>query len=395
MDQSDFDQNSPGQILANEEGDPCFHPDPLPPDLEFPPELAKNLAEARGAVSELAGLRSSGKIENPHMLIYPYIRVEALLSSKIEGTQATLSDIYAVEQGHQIDEGKRDDTREVLNHIRALQEGLAAIDGGKDINVELICNLHETLLANVRGEEKNPGNFREIPVKVRGGKYVPPPPSEVKYQLEQLIEFVQDSPENLPALIEIALVHYQFETIHPFRDGNGRMGRVLITLMLLERGILPDPYLYASAPFVREKEKYMNAMYEVSSKNEWGNWLEFFLTGLKEQAEKNLERSQDLAALREEYIQKYQGGGAKFDLALKLFEIPIITVNKANEILSGKSKQTAYNAIDDLEKDGVLEEIPNDKRYNQYVATRIFDILQKSVVDDTEEQSHLAEFTAN
>jgi Fic family protein len=386
MDIQAFDTDrSPGE-LVNTSGHFGFNPDPLPPELEVT-KLLSPLTEAATALGRLQGIGSN--IDNPRMLINPFIRKEAVLSSRIEGTRATLADVYAYEagDGDSVQDTIRGDVREVLNYVRAMEQGLAALEN-TSITVDLIRSLHETLLTGVRGEEKSPGEFRDRQNWIGTGyqpieeaRYVPPPPSVVPYAMTELEEFINREKDIHP-LIEIALVHYQFETIHPFIDGNGRLGRLIISLMLRRRDLLPEPYLYLSSFFNENREEYTDHLLSVSQCGGWEEWLRFFLIGVQHQADEAYDRAQQLVEIRKRYQETYQGERSEnvLKLAMVLFSQPYITVTEAADRLD-VAYQTANRAISTLESDGIVSETTGQSRNRVFVATEIYDVFAEPAPD--------------
>lgn len=377
------DDQMPGEVVTSE-GHQAFNPDPLPPELEMDTDLVLSLTDAQKSLSELAGIGRT--IQNPHMLIRPFIRKEAVLSSRIEGTQAELSDVYALEAGQEqlIRKPQRVDAREIWNYVQATEEGLKILEDGK-LSVEVVKELHGILLQGVRGEGKTPGKFRDeqnfiapTGAGVSEARFIPPPASSAHYAMRDLEEFIH-SETDLPDLIEIGLIHYQIETIHPFLDGNGRIGRLLITLMLCERELLPDPFLYISAFFNKNRQEYFDHLFEVSATGAWNRWLKFFLKGIEEQAQEGFIRSNELLKLNEEYRERYRGSQSETILPLihTLFSTPVLTVRQATEMIGNKTYPAVNNAVQELERDGILEEITGKERNRVYRATEIYDIISK------------------
>jgi len=383
MEPSEFDPDqAPGEVITDE-GYDAFNPEPLPPEIDLSSEIIDKLSEADRAIGELSGIGRT--IENPNMLIQPFMRKEAVLSSRIEGTQADLSDVYALEAAGKDSGAIHEDTQEVYNYLKALQVGLDKLnETDQQIDLELIRELHRILLDGVRGENKNPGEFRTSQnyiggpgAEVESARYVPPPPQHAEFSIQQLIRFIRQN-DSFPALIQLGLIHYQFETIHPFVDGNGRIGRLLITLLICERNILPDPFLYISSYFNRHRREYIDRMFGVSTQGEWEEWLLFFLQGVIEQAEEAFIRANEMRELKEEYRVRYQDSQSQSLLTLVygLFNQPVITVNKAAE-MADITYQAANNNVKKLMDDGVLEEITGRKRNRFFQATEIYDIIRK------------------
>ena len=285
MRREDFTSDAPGGIIQSTLGYEAFIPNVLPPELPLTWPLVRAMSDADRAVSELAGVARN--LPNPHLLINPFLRREAVLSSRIEGTQASLSDLFVFEASER-SEAPQSDVEEVVNYIHALEYGLYVIRQGRRISLALLKEMHELLLKGVRGQDKSPGQFRtkqnwiaEGSRRLENARFVPPPVPQMYDALDALERYIQ-SPSDLPPLIRLALVHYQFETIHPFEDGNGRIGRLLITLLLCAEGLLPEPLLYLSAYFERHRDEYVDRLLGVSQSNEWEDWITFFLTGIAE-----------------------------------------------------------------------------------------------------------------
>ena len=258
-------QNSPsGHLVPTIEGQRAFVPAPLPRHIEPSVQLMRSLEEAVSAVASLAGVGET--IQNPYLLIRPFVRREAVLSSRIEGTQASIYDLFRYEASS----GRRPngDVQEVANYVEALEKGLELLEG-LPISLRLINQLHEVLMRGVRGGESRPGELRDEQVWIgtrtpsREARYIPPPADQLRDLLLDWELFVNE-PGSLPALFQCAMMHYQFEAIHPYRDGNGRIGRLLIPLFLYERDVLPKPLLYLSAYFERDRNVYYDQLLNVS-----------------------------------------------------------------------------------------------------------------------------------
>jgi len=270
----------------------AFVPAPLPPALDWTPRLVRLLSDADRLIGRLAG--EGGRLANPHILIRPFVRREAVLSSRIEGTQATLGELLAAEAGAVVDRSP-EDLREVGNYVAALEYGISRL-GKLPLCVRLIRELHEKLMEGVRGHHAAPGQFRTIQnwigkpgSTLQTASFIPPPPGEVERSLAEWESFLHAS--ELPPLATIALAHYQFEAIHPFLDGNGRVGRLLITLFLVERKILSAPLLYLSAFFEASRRDYYEGLRAVSERGAWQQWLEYFLLGIARMSEDALSRT--------------------------------------------------------------------------------------------------------
>lgn len=385
MDRDSFDDGAPGEIVptTTPKGTySAFRPDPLPPELDTD-ELIGPLADATQALGQLHGI--GPRVGSREILIEPFVRREALESSQIEGTHATLSDIYAFEAGQEtlIDEERREGTREVVNYLDALTHGLDAITADNPITVALLCEMHDRLLSGVRGDEADPGklrtsqNFIGNTPYIQDARYVPPPPNDVPDLLSELLSYAT-SDTDLHPLLRIGLVHYQFETIHPFLDGNGRLGRLLISLLLQRDGLLPEPYLYLSSYFNACRSEYVDHLLAVSQRGEWEAWLLFFLRGVQSQADEAHQRANLLVDLREQYQQRYQNerSGNILELVMHLFEEPYLDVNTATKWLDVEYS-TANRLVTRLEEDGILDELTGKERNRFYRASEIFRLINE------------------
>jgi Fic family protein len=384
VDLKTFTKNDLAGFIKNSEGCWSFVPAKLPPTVQASWELARETSEADRKLSELAG--TARTLPNPHLLIGPFSRREAVLSSKIEGTVASLSDLMSYEAlGSRGTD--RADVREVANYVAALEYGLQRV-ADIPVSLRLMRELHERLMRGVRGGELTPGEFRKRQnwigdpgCKIADATYVPPPPSEMMAALDQFEKYMH-LPSDLPPLVRMAMLHYQFEAIHPFIDGNGRIGRLLISLMLVTDGLLPQPLLYLSAFFERHRSDYYRLLLDVSQRGNWTEWIIFFLRGVAEQAEDAIVRANKLQKLSSEYrdqLQTARAAAALLKLADRLFKTPIITVQAAMKIL-GQSQPSAQHNIDRLVEAGILEEVTGRQRNRIYVANRIMRIVEDESV---------------
>lgn len=366
--------NIPGKLLP----DRAFEPAPLPPKFEWTPRLVAELSDADRLIGRLAG--EGGRLPNPHILIRPFIRREAVLSSKIEGTQATLGELLAAEAGAAVDRSP-DDLKEVGNYVVALEYGISRLKK-LPMSVRLVRELHNKLMTGVRGHNAAPGEFRKIQnwigapgSTIATASYIPPPPGEVPQCLEEWEKFLHES--KLPPLVTIALGHYQFEAIHPFLDGNGRVGRLLITLFLIERQILPAPLLYLSAFFEASRRNYYDALRGISERGEWGQWLEYFLLAVARTSEDALTRAMQINRVLAQWQKAVAGEST--NTPLRIVELlganPFITIKgAANELKVAFT--TAQRAIDKLERAGILKPVSEAKRDRAYCARALLEILE-------------------
>ena len=357
----------------------AFIPSPLPPVVEWTPRLIGLLSDADRLIGRLAG--EGGRLPNPHILIRPFVQREAVLSSKIEGTQATLGELLAAEAGAVV-ERSPEDLREVSNYVVALEHGISRLKR-LPIGVRLMRELHERLMKNVRGQHASPGHFRKIqnwiglPGSTPGtASYVPPPPREVRSCLMAWEKFVSES--DLPPLVTIALAHYQFEAIHPFRDGNGRVGRLLITLFLVQRQILPAPLLYLSAFFEASRSDYYSGLRGISERGAWGDWLEYFLFGVARMSEDALSRAMRINQLLGKWQKAVSGESSK--APLRVVELlganPFLTIKGVAEKLE-IAFTTAQRAIERLERAGIVKPVSDAKRDRVYCAQALLAVLEE------------------
>ena len=357
----------------------AFVPAPLPPKLDWTPRLIGALSDADRLVGRLAG--EGGRLPNPHVLIRPFVRREAVLSSRIEGTQATLGELLAAEAGAVVNRSP-EDLREVGNYVVALEHGISRLRK-LPLCVRLTRELHEKLMTGVQGHQAAPGRFRKIQnwvgrpgSTVASASYIPPPPGEVEPCLAAWEKFLHES--SLPPLVTIALAHYQFEAIHPFLDGNGRVGRLLITLFLIERQILPAPLLYLSAFFEASRRDYYDGLRGISERGAWNDWLEYFLLGVARMSEDALSRATRINQLLAQWRKK--ASGASTDNPLRLVELlganPFVTTKGVAEKLA-VAFTTAQRAIEWLERAGMVKRVGDAKRDRVYCAGALLDILEE------------------
>jgi len=368
----------PGKKLS-QGGYSAFVPAPLPPELDWTPRLIGALSDADRLIGRLAG--EGGRLPNPHILIRPFVQREAVLSSKIEGTQATLGELLAAEAGATVDRSP-DDLREVGNYVVALEHGITRLKK-LPLCVRLTRELHEKLMTGVQGHQATPGRFRKIQnwigkpgSTLATASYIPPPPGEVEPCLAAWEKFLQES--TLPPLVTIALAHYQFEAVHPFLDGNGRVGRLLITLFLIERQILPTPLLYLSAFFEASRRDYYDGLRGISERGAWNDWLEYFLLGVARMSEDALSRAVRINRLLAEWQKKVSGEAS--NNPLRVVELlgtnPFITAIGVAERLA-VAFTTAQRAIERLERADIVKRVGDAKRDRVYCATALLDILEE------------------
>ena len=358
--------------LVSEEPYLAYIPDALPP---VPPidmtEIAIWLEKANIAVGELNGVIET--VPNPAVITYMYIRKEAVLSSQIEGTQSTLDDLLRYESNG-IAGVPVDDVEEVSSYVAALNHGLKRIEGGFPLSLRLIREIHEILLANTRGQHKAPGEFRRSQNWIGGtrpgnARFVPPPPDKLQECLSKLEKFMHNR-DKIPMLVKAALIHHQFETIHPFLDGNGRTGRLLITLYLCAMGFLRSPFLYLSLFFRKNRDLYYEKLSEVRKTGDWESWLNFFLEGVAETAageKNNLKDIQKLFSRDEQKISTMGRAGSSAGKVLAVFrQKPLLTVSGIVEKIK-LSKPTVISSVNRLISLGIIENI-SEKNWGRIYA---------------------------
>ena len=356
----------------------AFVPAPLPPAITWDAERVAVLSRADQAIGRLAG--EGWRFPNPHLFISPFLHREAVLSSRIEGTRTTLEELLAAEAGL-LDVSDPADLREVGNYVAALEYGLERLNS-LPLSLRLIREIHERLMRGVRGDVATPGEFRRSQnwigppeCGLNDATYVPPPVEELMGCLDVFERFLHD--KALPPLVHAALAHSQFEAIHPFLDGNGRIGRLLITLLLVERDVLPSPLLYLSAWFESTREEYYAHLLAVTRSGAWDSWLVYFLNGVCAQAEDALARIQDIDDLYERWRETLAGvRSGRPEQVLRLF------VGNPFRTVGGVAKEldvaytTARRAIDRLEEAGIVLLVGEARRNRVYCARAMLEVLE-------------------
>lgn len=357
----------------------AFLPDALPPKppLKVGEDLQDILDESLLSLGRLDSVTSL--LPDTRLFLYTYVRKEAVLSSQIEGTQSTLSDLLQFEAdstpGVPID-----DVTEVSSYVDALEHGLSRIRAGFPISSRLIRELHAHLLATGRGADKLPGEFRRSQNWIGGSRpgnalFVPPPPEEVGAALAQLEQFIHDIPQRTPVLIKAALEHVQFETIHPFLDGNGRIGRLLVTLLLCAQGVLSEPLLYLSLYLKQHRDKYYALLTTVRRDGDWEAWVAFFARGVQETATGAVTTVQQLVHLFQADRERVQALGRGAGSALRVFDaLRERPVSRASAIAqrSGLSLPTVNSALESMQRIGLVREETGKRRdrlfsYAEYI----------------------------
>jgi cell filamentation protein, protein adenylyltransferase len=374
---SDHREPSPIKCFA-------FVPNPLPPSLNWSDLVVEHydrLEQTMLAIGRINGLHK--RIGNAAGLLRTLWIREAKLSSQVEGIQTTAEDMVLVGAGRTLD--VRTGAREGWNYVQALEHGLSS---DLPMSVRLLCEMHNMLLKDVRGTDRRPGQVREVPVFIgdpeKGpdkARFIPPPPGEILSGcLADLERFIHTDEPQIKALLKVALVHYQFETIHPFRDGNGRIGRVMISRSLVKEMLLDHPVVYMSAYINRYKQRYVDLLLKVNltGGDAWSEWIGFMIEAIRTQANDAIVRSEQLISIRERYHELLKQRGAPvrlFRVVDRLFSMPAMNANEAGEIMEVTSP-TAYKDIAVLEEIGVLTEYTGKTRDRDWVAREIINVIE-------------------
>lgn len=391
MDLDDFTSDRLGTVRKTVDGYHAFFPAPVPRELDYDATTVKKLTEATAAVHRLAGV--SRLLPSPHILMGPYVRLEAVLSSKIEGTQTSVGELLLFEADDPGDTSPEGDLLEVVNYTQALDHALKALDR-LPLSLRLIRETHAILMSGVRGEAMTPGEFRRSQnwigppgSTLKTAKFVPPPVEAMNEALTDLERFLHEN--DLPNLVALALAHYQFEAIHPFLDGNGRIGRLLVPLALCQRGVLERPMLYLSAYFERHRSRYYHLLFETSATGDPIPWINFFLDGVAHQSRDAEERTVTLVdlqhAIREELLAA-KVTNTTLRLAESLLDRPYVTTKRVTRQLE-VTPPTAQKAIDSLVEQGILTEVTGRKRNRIYLSPRIMEAVY-GTADDTTSEGH-------
>lgn len=378
-----FTQTAPGKLVPTIMGQKAFVPNALPPNFDLTP-LQQTLSDADQKIGELRGI--GRYLPNPYLLIHPLQRREAIASSNIEGTYTSLPELLMFESGAE-DQPRAIDTLEVMNYVKALQRGIDILDE-IPISSRLIFKLHEILLSDLprnRAGYLMPGNYRREQnfigksKDISRSRFNPPPSPEHVECMSELEKFINsDNMHNIPPLVFIALIHYQFETIHPFPDGNGRVGRLLIPLILRTRGVMDQPLLYMSQFFEDNRDEYVDLLLTVSQTGDWTSWIEFFLSGVISSCENTIDTIQKVRELQENYKERCQQARSSallLQIVDSLFERIAITVPAVQQ-MTGTSYTAAMNNVRKLKEYGILEEFPFQRRPKFYFATELIKIFE-------------------
>jgi len=372
----DYTSDRAGRVVKTRTSYWAYLPNPLPPTLIYSTDMVRLLGEAERAIGELAGTGSL--LPDPHLLIAPAVRREAVLSSRIEGTHSGLDDLFFFEAAP--DEVRdQADVREVANYVVALEYGLQRLNE-LPLSLRLIREIHEHLMRGVRGDVARPGEFRTTQnwigppgATLMEATYVPPPVPDMAEALDAFEQYLHAESDPMPPLVRLACIHSQFEMIHPFADGNGRVGRLIIVLLLVHWGLLPAPLLYLSAFFERYRDDYYRHLLSVSTRGAWEDWIAYFLRGVREQARDAAQTARRLLELQQDYRQRLAARRiSKIALPLldSLFLNPVTTAPRVRDRFQVNFR-TAQGAIDDLVAIGVLREITGQQRNRAWLADGI------------------------
>jgi Fic family protein len=383
MKKTDFSNQAPGKVIRTLKDYEAFIPDPLPPDITWSNKLLAVLSEADRSLAQLAEVGTTFPV--PHAVVRPFIRKEAVLSSQIEGTRTTFQELLSFEAGQLSLFRDIEDPREVHNYVKAIDYGLERLET-LPVSIRLIREIHRILMQDVRGEYMTPGELRRSQnwigrpgATLDKARYVPPPPEEMHYCLSDLEKFIHSGSE-VPPLLRIGMIHYQFEAIHPFLDGNGRVGRLLVTFLLVTWGLLSQPLLNLSNFIEHNRQEYYDRLLGVSQKGAWEAWLLFFLEGVHSQAEDAVQRVSRLEALRSTYRKLFSDIRSRKTLGILvdyLIGSPITTITQAQEQLNIGSFNMIQRNIEKLEALGVVREVTGNKRNRIYHAKEILKVYEE------------------
>ncbi len=365
----------------------AFIPHMLPPrdpPLQVEGQLAELLTDANAAVGRLAV--AAEMVPSADWFLYGFVRKEAVMTSQIEGTQATLQEVVEFEATAKAE--RLDDVQEVCNYVEALNYARREIrrPKGLPLSMRLLCAAHKRLMRGVRGSDKNPGEVRSSQNWVGGtrpgnARFVPPPPDDAMAALADLDQWIHSN-DPLPPLIKAGLAHVQFETIHPFLDGNGRIGRLLIAMLVEHWKLLPLPILYVSVPLKRRRDEYYHLLTAVRTEGDWEGWLRFFLECVCEAADDGVSGAKRIFTLLTDDRRTVVSHSRATVSSVRLFELltshPVVTLAKAMEILD-TTKPTASKAVDALQQAGVLREITGKQRDRVYVYERYVAVLNRGM----------------
>lgn len=360
---------------------PAFIPPLIPPPLDYT-DLIREIGKAHDAVSELNGILTN--VPNPDLLTTPLLTKEAVLSSRIEGTQATIQDVFEYEaaEGASVKPEDETDVIEVVNYRRALRQGIKLLDT-EPLSENLIKQLHATLMTSGRGSNRMPGEFRRTQVYIGApqdpehARFVPSPPHNIPELFSNLVQYLNSDQEK-DRLVQIGVAHYQFEAIHPFMDGNGRIGRLLIPLALYHQQRLSYPLVYISEFFEENRDQYYDLLFGVSERGEWRPWLRFFLLGLEVQAQKTQITALKILDLYDRLKKEVATINSRYGVHLLdvIFIRPIVSSTTLKERLKAVSSQTIYSLIGKFTQKGILQETTGRRRNRTYVFDGLIKLLR-------------------
>lgn len=385
MNPQDFVSPSAGQVVRSPKEYWAFIPAPLPPDLNWTAQLVSLVGETERALAELSTIGKT--FPAPHVFASSFIRQEAVMSSRIEGTQATLEEVYRYEAGFTPTSQPKSDVKEVHNYVAALDHGLSRLNT-LPVSLRFIRELHGHLMEGARGDVWTPGEFRRTQnwigpagSTLQSAPYVPPPVEEMMEALDQLERYIHNR-SDIPPVARVGLIHYQFEAIHPFLDGNGRVGRLLIILLLCQWDLLPQPLLYLSRYFERHRSEYYARLLAVSQQGKWEEWLAFFMTGVRDQSREATIRIRKLQSLREKYHLEFAGQRKSAQLqhlADYLIGHPIVTIAQVQNALKQRDFKTAQRYVAKFQEAGILAEITGKSRNRLFRADEILKAIEEPI----------------
>lgn len=373
-------------IISSVAGEECraFIPRPLPPDppLSLSVEDYDLMEKANRALGRLDGLATL--LPDTSLFLYFFVRKEAVLSSQIEGTQSSIADLLLYESA-ETPGTPLDDVEEVSSYVAALRFGLERLNGGFPLSLRLLREIHQVLLSTGRGSSKSPGEFRRSQNWIGGthpgnARFIPPPPEKLMDCLSEFEKFLHNDPVRTPVLLKAALSHVQFETIHPFLDGNGRLGRLLIALLLYSEGALSEPILYLSLFFKQNRDAYYDLLQRVRTEGDWESWIRFFLTGVLETAEQSVRTARAILQLFEDDRQRIRALNRQAAAALQVHQYlqnrPLTSIQSAGAAL-GLTLPTVTTALTNLVKLGIVQEMTGRRRNRLFRYSAYLKILEE------------------
>jgi Fic family protein len=382
MDLNQYSSDRAGKLIKQPTGYRAFHPTPLPPypPLDLDAESQKLLSDADRSLGRLDGLASV--IRDPDLFVYLYVRKEALLSSQIEGTQCSLEDVLV---DGEASGAEKHDIEEVSNYVAAMNQGLQKIKE-LPLSTRLIKEMHSVLMKGVRGSNKTPGEFRTSQnwigspdATLNNAQFVPPPPAEVGEAMSRLEKYIHED-DLLPPLVRAALIHAQFETIHPFLDGNGRLGRLLITFALCSWGVLGKPLLYLSYYFKANRTEYYARLMSIRTRGDWESWIKFFLRGVHETAQMANQAALEIHALHQkdsEKIREFKSNSSVIQVFHAFCRFPVATVNDFLKMIPHSNAMTVNRSIQSLIKIGIIKQLGQNQRNRKFIYGEYMKILTR------------------